>query len=790
MIFSELSKISLWSKGAISVILLATLLAGLMVFPVKAYSGGYAVDFEGEGSVIKIDHEGVLGTREACYGLKSISLWVRPMGPSPSGPSAGDLDLIAADAPIWFGISRGIISNVGPDNGKDRIWAFNLNNNNMEDKIGVEYVVGEWVHITMVHAGGFLSIYKNGVLGGTIDSGPTYPVGCQLLSIGGKARGAPEQFFQGQIDDVAFWRAALDGPTIRRWMYREIDSSHPLYTSLGAYYSMLPGSGTTVSDDGPNDYYGTFLDYNPPGHSPVWLTSGAHAGPRYAYSFDGVDDYVSVPSTISMPAVLTLEASIYPRDLTGSTWIMGESGGARLVSNGTALEFYIHDGTALQGPATATLTPNSWQHIAGVFDGSTLQVYVNGVPGTDFSFNGSNQDMDGAFTLASPDGSSQFSNLLIDEVRLWNEARSAAQIRGSMYQTLQATETGLIAYYRMDTRGDGVMYDISSSNVDGILNGMQTGTATGGAATTITQSGAGWIADQFAGMVIEITGGSGVGQLREIVSNTIDTITISPDWITNPASGAGFRIYYSVSSTAFNTWIGSDSSDSSVAGNWSRNQAPVASDNVGIYGYPGGNNPSSSSELTVANMVVSANGVYVVTNSGNLTVDGRLFNYGSLQMTKPVSGTTDVDFFNTGLYGGLLINPNSDDLGDTTVIIQGNQDCTPSSGDTVQRCFDVTPSANAIGINKTVTFYFDSSEESGNTCTMLEAYHLDGSSWDVLSRDVGYGFSGRSCGADPRSIRVNNVNSFSAFALSGGEIPATIYLPTVFSAPALGTFTK
>ena len=778
MRFNKQSWISLCFKVGLALTLLAMLLAGMPASPASAYTGGYGVGFEGLGSVIRIDHTTVLGTQAQCRDLKSVTVWVRPLGASPSGPAAGQLSVITDDAPIWFGISRGIITDSGPDDGKDRIWVFNKDTLQVEARIGIEYTIGEWVHITLVHAGGFLSAYKNGIWMGTVASGTTHTAGCVKLSIGGKFTGPRNQFFEGQIDDVAYWRAALDPAAIRRAMYREIDSSHPFYSSLGAYYSMLPGTGTTVTDDGPNDYFGTFYNYSlTPGYSPVWLTSGAYAGPRYAYDFDGVNDYVAVPSTIAMSSALTLEASVYPRDLSGTKWIAGESGGSRLVSNGSTLEFYIHDGTSLQGPATAPLALNSWQHVAGVFDGSQLQVYVNGVPGTSYSFSGTNQDMGGAFMLASPDGSTQFVNAMIDEVRLWNLARTSTQIRENMYQTLQATESGLVAYYRMDTRGDGVMYDITSPSEDGTLNGMQTGVATGGAAASITQTGAGWTADQFASMVIEITGGTGAGQFREIASNTSDTITVSLGWTTIPTAGSQFKIYSSRTSNAFDTWVGGDSGAWTAAGNWSLYQAPGVADNVGVYGYPGGNNPSGSAAVTVANLMVGSTGAPTVTSGGSLVVNSSLFNHGRMQLTRPVSGSTDVGFFNTGSYGGLLINPNSDNLGDTTVIIKGNQDCTPTAGDTVKRCFDITPSANNTGTPKTVTFFFDSSEESGNDCVDMEAYHYTGSlNWVLLGRNLSYGTDGRACGANPRSIQVNNVDSFSAFALNEPGGPTSITL--------------
>ena len=65
-------------KAAMFVILLATLLVGLPPSPAKAYTGGYAVGFEGLGSVIRIDQLNPLG--DDCESTKSVSLWVRPTG--------------------------------------------------------------------------------------------------------------------------------------------------------------------------------------------------------------------------------------------------------------------------------------------------------------------------------------------------------------------------------------------------------------------------------------------------------------------------------------------------------------------------------------------------------------------------------------------------------------------------------------------------------------------------------------------------------------------------------------
>lgn len=52
-------------------------------------------------------------------------------------------------------------------------------------------------------------------------------------------------------------------------------------------------------------------------------------------------------------------------------------------------------------------------------------------------------------------------------------------------------------------------------------------TATGGSSTTIVRSTSTWTTNQFAGMQVDLVGGTGAGQRAAIVSNTATTITIS-----------------------------------------------------------------------------------------------------------------------------------------------------------------------------------------------------------------------------------------------------------------------
>lgn len=69
------------------------------------------------------------------------------------------------------------------------------------------------------------------------------------------------------------------------------------------------------------------------------------------------------------------------------------------------------------------------------------------------------------------------------------------------------------------------------------------GTATSGAASTLTDTGKAWKVDRFKGGFIQITGGTGVGQRRRIASNTATAITVTRAWTTNPSATSTYVIW-------------------------------------------------------------------------------------------------------------------------------------------------------------------------------------------------------------------------------------------------------
>jgi hypothetical protein len=98
------------------------------------------------------------------------------------------------------------------------------------------------------------------------------------------------------------------------------------------------------------------------------------------------------------------------------------------------------------------------------------------------------------------------------------------------------------------------------------------GTATSGAATTITDTGKLWGTNRWKNGVVKIVGGTGSGQVKQIQSNTATAITVDGNWKTNPDNTSAYKVYFGARATMGTCTAGSTTTCTDGNASWGVNQ--------------------------------------------------------------------------------------------------------------------------------------------------------------------------------------------------------------------------
>src|SRR3990167_2013404 len=83
-----------------------------------------------------------------------------------------------------------------------------------------------------------------------------------------------------------------------------------------------------------------------------------------------------------------------------------------------------------------------------------------------------------------------------------------------------------------------------------VAHSMDSGTATSGGASTLADTTKAWTANEHVRKRLVITGGTGVGQTREIVTNSATVLTVGVPWTTPPDATSTYRIDTTVGTAA------------------------------------------------------------------------------------------------------------------------------------------------------------------------------------------------------------------------------------------------
>jgi hypothetical protein len=132
------------------------------------------------------------------------------------------------------------------------------------------------------------------------------------------------------------------------------------------------------------------------------------------------------------------------------------------------------NGTTVSSSSLQGIKLNTWNHIATTFDGSEYELYINGQQ--IFSLPSSIELTNGGKLWLGDNTKTDFIGT-IDEVRLWNVARSQGEIQRDLLNTLVGNENGLVGYWQFENTLD----DLTDNGNHGASVGSNDVTDFGGA---------------------------------------------------------------------------------------------------------------------------------------------------------------------------------------------------------------------------------------------------------------------------------------------------------------------
>lgn len=392
-------------------------------------------------------------------------IYLTSLGPSVQdvfGANGGsEIVISSTDIRVWIGST-----------GSQTIWSHN----------STTFPLNMWHHLAVTGDGSNIKIYVDGILKQT-QAGSTGNYGSGTQFKMGAAIWAGANDFSGTMDEVRVWSTARTQAEIKNNMFGENLSAGQ--TGLVAHYKFNEGSGTTAINSCTNT---SGIDGNLTG-GPAWVASPIYLAAN-ALHFDGTDDRVSVPTGYPSTDNLTYEVWLNPSILSGNRAIIDYTGWAagyvHFQLNTNTIEFAVNGTTAGSYNSTFSIsTPGIWYHIAVTYSKSDKEIkfYVNGNLTNTASF-ATAPTIAGSvpFNIGSYAGTDRYFPGTIDEVRIWNTTRTAAEILANYNVEISPTTAGLVSYYTFNqgvTSGTNTglisVVDKTSNNNGTLTNSALTG---------------------------------------------------------------------------------------------------------------------------------------------------------------------------------------------------------------------------------------------------------------------------------------------------------------------------
>ena len=198
----------------------------------------------------------------------------------------------------------------------------------------------------------------------------------------------------------------------------------------------------------------------------------------WALSLDG-RGYVRIATTDSLTGTFTVECWASTRSYLQSQTLLSsrtpKEWGFDMQFDGARIHGDIGNGSGWltdKADASVPYLTDTWYHIAYVVTPRLCVVYVNGIVSGSNDFVSNNPiayDASHQLFVGAHNSGSGYLDGAIAELRIWETARSQAQIQANMNRRLTGSETGLRGYWRFDEGSGKEALDRSGHGLNGVL---------------------------------------------------------------------------------------------------------------------------------------------------------------------------------------------------------------------------------------------------------------------------------------------------------------------------------
>jgi len=326
-----------------------------------------------------------------------------------------------------------------------------------------------------------------------------------------------------------------------------------------ALFHLNEGSGTSITDASGNSNDGTI-------NGATWSTDVPSITPpetNHSLSFDGMNDYVSIPTDSSLnPGTSDFSITGWLKTSGSSGIICSKSAGSGqqnpnecdwyIISlDAGRISFEITDGYSGPGDyiylsGNSTINDNAWHYFSVVLNRDGLgQIFIDGVLDNSINISGISLDIfnDDPIEIGyDTNHITQYFQGNIDEICIWNIALSIADLNSYMNTELNGDENGLVGYWNLNEGSGTSIADASGNGNTGTIHGATWSTdAAPVSGSTTTTSNLTWSA-QLKATLGSVNDNDNVLGVATTATNSFDN---SFDEVEPPASpGSSISLYF------------------------------------------------------------------------------------------------------------------------------------------------------------------------------------------------------------------------------------------------------